>query len=96
MEAGCRKLTTTSALLNHWLLGEDMGNPWVFHKTQPDMLALQMPRDGTIEKGYVRIFPDQYLTVPLISGRLDGARKGPPGNKVCLPFVLSLHRAAFP
>lgn len=62
LKPGGRQLATTAGLLSHLLTGED--GHWAFH-TVPEVLMLQMPRFGSIEKGYERIFPNQHLTIPV-------------------------------
>jgi hypothetical protein len=85
---GQREVTTTAALLQHTLQGEEpsgvaLGGEFVFHQP-PAVLMLQMPRHGSYDKAYERIFPSERLSVPVTT-------KDPtPNKKNLLPLVTSV------
>lgn len=84
---GQREVTTTAALLKHTLQGEEpsglaLGGEFVFHQP-PAVLMLQIPRHGSYQKAYERIFPTEHIFVPVTT-------KDPTYKKNALPLVTSV------
>jgi len=85
---GQREVTTTAALLKHTLQGEEpsgqaLGGEFVFHNP-PAVLMLQMPRHGSYDKAYERIFPSERVSVPVTTKDPNTYKKN------ALPLVTSV------